>query len=118
MRGQTTVVLIAVLVLAAIGTFLIFENGPSGMAQGLQRVYYPGQQTEQQPQCCRTGSVGYALSAHVPSGKCNGAYTDALVKVQTECSQELSGPIEISTCVSTQTQAGNSCQVQLCCSTY
>ncbi|MCX6708934.1 MAG: hypothetical protein NTW67_04800 [Candidatus Woesearchaeota archaeon] len=117
MRGQTTVVLISVLLLAAIGTFLIFEYGPSGMAQ-IQKVSYPGQQTVQQPQCCRTGSVGYALSAHVPSGKCNTAFTNALVAVQTDCPTELGGTIEVSTCISTQTQSGNSCQVQLCCTTY
>ncbi len=117
MRGQTTAVLIAVLVLAAIGTFLIFEYGPSGMAQ-IQKVSYPGQQTEQQPQCCRTGDVGYALSAHVPAGKCKMAFTNALVAVQTDCPKELEGPIEISTCVSKQTMWGNSCQIELCCTTY
>ncbi|VVB81694.1 Uncharacterised protein [uncultured archaeon] len=117
MKGQTTVVLIAVLVLAAIGTFMIFKYGASGMAQ-IQPVAYPGQQTVQLPQCCRTGDAGYQLGAHVPAGKCNTAFTDALTKVQSECPQVLGGPIEVSTCVSKQTMYGNSCQIELCCTTY
>lgn len=109
-QAQTAGVLIAVLLLAAFGAFLIFKEGPSGAAQ-IQPVTYPGQPVKVIPQCCRTGYGGYLPSAHVMVGKCGKAYNDGLSDALSECP-----PVDTTSChTASQSLIENSCEVEVCC---
>ena len=121
-RGNTAVVLVLVLVVAALGAFSMFSIlNPSGAAQ-TQPVVMPGGGMSNVPtgqQCCRTGVAYFSPAAHVASGpKCHIAYLDGYQAVIEQCPMEVNVPLDLSTCKeANRVYVGNGCQSTVCCYT-